>query len=129
MERMEDGIITKRGDFFYQSALPSQIARAYPEEDCPVCICFAANDSYAPYLRVALYSLLVNANPSRCYDILIMTKDITQKYRETIQKLSKLQKAVSIRFLNMTKLDQKVDTIIQLIRSLHLPTLQLRLFM
>lgn len=96
-------------DLFYKEDLPQTITPAYTEENNPVCMCFAANDKYAPYLMVALYSLLVNADDNRCYDILIMTKDISAEHRESIQQLNKLRNMVSIRFLGMKALDDTVN--------------------
>ena len=40
----------------------------------PVSICFASDDNYAPYLKVAIYSLLCNRNRERSYDIIILHK-------------------------------------------------------
>ena len=41
----------------------------------PVSICFASDDNYAPYLKVAIYSLLCNRNRERSYDIEAQNED------------------------------------------------------
>lgn len=69
-------------------------------------ICMASNDAYVPYCTVTLYSLLVNADDSRSYDILILTKDISTENMTKIQLLTGLRKQVSIRFLNMKNFDK-----------------------
>lgn len=46
----------------------------------PVSICFASDDNYAPYLKVAIYSLLCNRNRERSYDIIILHKRISKEH-------------------------------------------------
>lgn len=74
-----------------------------------VSICMASNDAYVPYCTVALYSLLVNADNKRNYDILIMNKDISKENMTKVKLLSKLRENVSIRFLNMEYFDKSVQ--------------------
>ena len=47
----------------------------------PVVVCFASDDGYAPYLRVAVYSMLCNRKRERYYDILILHKDISEEHQ------------------------------------------------
>ena len=72
-------------------------------------ICMASNDAYVPYCTVALYSLLVNADNKRNYDILIMNKDISAENMKKVRLLSRLREHVSIRFLNMEYFDEAVQ--------------------
>lgn len=51
----------------------------------PVVVCFASDDGYAPYLWVADYSMLCNRNRERCYDILILHKDISEEHQQKLR--------------------------------------------
>ena len=54
----------------------------------PVSICFASDDNYAPYLKVAIYSLLCNRNRERSYDIIILHKRISKEHQGEILGLA-----------------------------------------
>lgn len=73
--------------------------------DNGIAICFAANESYAPYCKVALASLLNCRNKDKNYDILIMTKDMTEQSRNGILALE--DSGVSIRFVDMTCMESQ----------------------
>lgn len=49
-----------------------------------VVIVFASNEYFAPYMAVALESVVEAASPERHYDIVILTRDITQQTMETL---------------------------------------------
>lgn len=74
----------------------------------PVVICFASDNNYAPHLRVAIYSLLCNRDKTRCYDILILHKDISEENQEKILSLENKQENVTIRLLSMEKWSYKL---------------------
>ena len=67
----------------------------------PVSICFASDDNYAPYLKVAIYSLLCNRNRERSYDIIILHKRISREHQGEILGLADGKSGVSIRFVNV----------------------------
>ena len=63
-------------------------------------ICFAIDDNYAAYLKVALYSLLLNRNGEYFYNILILNTDVSEAHREEIGSLIKKEEKFEIDWLN-----------------------------
>ena len=86
----------------------------------PVSICFASDDNYAPYLKVAIYSLLCNRNRERSYDIIILHKRISKEHQGEILGLADGKSGVSIRFINVAEADSELQTlgIIMLLRRI-----------
>ena len=82
------------------------ISPAFEDNYCQVC--FSASDFYAPYLSIALYSLVKNSNPNHNYDIVIFTQDIAETKQYLIKKFLE-QKNISIRFYNVKKIFNNVD--------------------
>lgn len=76
----------------------------------PVSICFASDDNYAPYLKVAIYSLLCNRNRERSYDIIILHKRISREHQGEILGLADGKSGVSIRFVNVVEADRKLQS-------------------
>ncbi len=76
----------------------------------PVSICFASDDNYAPYLKVAIYSLLCNRNRERSYDIIILHKRISKEHQGEILGLADGKSGVSIRFINVAEADSELQS-------------------
>lgn len=76
----------------------------------PVSICFASDDNYAPYLKVAIYSLLCNRNRERSYDIIILHKRISREHQGEILGLADGKSGVSIRFINVVEADRELQS-------------------
>ncbi len=76
----------------------------------PVSICFASDDNYAPYLKVAIYSLLCNRNRERSYDIIILHKRISKEHQGEILGLVDGKSGVSIRFVNVVEADRELQS-------------------
>lgn len=76
----------------------------------PVSICFASDDNYAPYLKVAIYSLLCNRNRERSYDIIILHKRISKEHQGEILELVDGKSGVSIRFVNVAEADRELQS-------------------
>lgn len=76
----------------------------------PVSICFASDDNYAPYLKVAIYSLLCNRNRERSYDIIILHKRISREHQGEILGLADGKSGVSIRFVNVAEADLELQS-------------------
>lgn len=76
----------------------------------PVSICFASDDNYAPYLKVAIYSLLCNRNRERSYDIIILHKRISREHQGEILELVDGKSGVSIRFVNVAEADRELQS-------------------
>lgn len=72
-------------------------------------ICFASNDIYCEHLATAIYSLICNANMFRCYDILIVNKDISIENKNKILNLIHNYKNFSIRFINVSNYEKFVS--------------------
>ena len=76
----------------------------------PVSICFPSDDNYAPYLKVAIYSLLCNRNRERSYDIIILHKRISKEHQGEILGLADGKSGVSIRFVNVVEADRELQS-------------------
>lgn len=74
--------------------------RSYPDE-ASVNICFTCNQKYIPYCETAIYSLLSNADKERCYDIIILHKDINSRWQSRVKRLEGLLPHVTIRFIHI----------------------------
>lgn len=68
----------------------------------PVNICFAVNEQYALPLRNVIYSLVKYANDARYYDILVMTKGLSDEAMTKIGRVIENHDNVSIRFIDMS---------------------------
>lgn len=67
-----------------------------------VCVCFAVDDNYAPYLRVTLFSMLKNRNKDLKYDIFILYSDLNEDNISRITSFSENNEGVNIRFLDIS---------------------------
>ena len=57
--------------------------------DEAVPVFFTIDDSYAPYLGVALQSLMDNADPSRVYDIVVLHEELSAEHRVQLESLAR----------------------------------------
>lgn len=73
----------------------------FPKQKNPVNICFAVNEKYALPLRNVIYSLIKFADSTRCYDILVMTKGLSEKTMKLITGPAENKDYVSVRFIEM----------------------------
>lgn len=89
--------------------LPENIEFLSPvfKENC-VSVVFSASDYYAPYLAVALHSLVKNSSANHNYDIVVFTRDISEKNRELLQNTVKREN-VSLRFYKMNDIFAGTD--------------------
>lgn len=67
---------------------------------------FTIDDSYAPYLGVALTSMKENASHEYDYTIIIVEQDLSEGNRKKLQKLN--EPGFSIRFVRMEPLAEKI---------------------
>ncbi len=63
-------------------------------------VVFSANDKYAPYLGVTLYSLISHASKDREYRLHILTKDMNAHHKAKLKAME--QDNISIEFLDVT---------------------------
>ncbi len=72
------------------------------------CFVFSTNETYAPYLSVALQSLLEHTSAQEFYDICILYTDVSLAH---VQKIVSLQcQNVSIRFIDISDFLTQADT-------------------
>lgn len=83
-----------------------ELAPAFKEDS--ISVVFSASDYYAPYLAIALYSLVKNSTANHNYDIVVFTQDISQKNQELLQNVVK-RKNVSLRFYQMNDIFAGTD--------------------
>lgn len=73
-------------------------------------ICMAANENYAPYCAVTIYSLIKYRDKSKQYDIIIMNRDIREDTKEYITKLEEGNDGVRIRFFDAGCYDEELSS-------------------
>ena len=72
---------------------------AYPENN--ICLVFSSSNDFAPYLGVALKSLMSFVSPQNNYDILVLEKKIEKQEKDTIRAICSGKPNVSVRFINL----------------------------
>ena len=87
-------------------------------------IFYGADNNYAPYMRISIYSLLVNSSEDNIYTIYIFHTDISEDNQRKIQALADLRKQTRIMFVDANfrneKLDYKPDSYITAASNLRL---------
>lgn len=71
-------------------------------------IVFATDDGYAPYLGVALHSLIVHTSPVNEYRIFIFCTHLSQEHKRRIRSLAKDH--VKVEFLNVSEKTQNLQS-------------------
>ena len=66
----------------------------------PIPIFFSINDAYAPFLSVAMTSIIAHADPQRQYDLIVLYEDLNAENRERLGQLATAN--VSIRFVTVS---------------------------
>lgn len=64
-------------------------------------LCLVADEKYAEFLRVTLYSLLCNRDTLRLYDILVIHHELSSERKEQILALAENQQGVTIRLIDV----------------------------
>lgn len=64
---------------------------------------FASNDHFVPYLSVLLCSILDTSTPGHNYDIIILSRDITEKTMEMLESMTVGLANFSLRFVDMSE--------------------------
>ena len=75
------------------------IVDIHPKFQNGICICFASDNNYAPYLAVAIKSLIENANKDLFYEIYILNDNIETFNKNRI--LEMVNKNIYIRFIEI----------------------------
>lgn len=80
----------------------NEIPHIFPAFDkACVALVMGTSGEYAPYLYVALTSILQNTSTSWNYDIIVLISGVAEQDQRLIMKLSENRKNVSIRFVNV----------------------------
>lgn len=53
----------------------------------PIILCFASDDNYAPYMGMAIFSIMRNANPGEKFRIYVLDNKISEENKEKIEIL------------------------------------------
>lgn len=88
---------------------------AFKDNNIP--ICFSADDNYAPYLGVAIKSLIENSSFKNNYNIFILDDGITKQNQALILSLIENKNNFSITFINTNSFLGKIDKSIFKIHS------------
>ncbi len=91
--------------FFESTEENTPVKPAFAENNVPVV--FAANDSYVPYLAVALKSLIENTSCERNYDIIVLHADITEENQARLTRELVQADNISLRFKNVEQASYK----------------------
>ena len=75
---------------------------AFPGKGVPVV--FACDDAYAPYLSVALQSMLESASAERFYDIFVLYSELSAENRARLARQTAGRANVALRFMNVSGL-------------------------
>ena len=75
-----------------------------------ITICFASDDNYAPYMGMAIFSILRNANPNDKFRFYVLDNKISHRNKQKIESLKK-HRPFQITWLTLDiSLFQKCDT-------------------
>ncbi len=77
------------------------------EREREIPIIFSSDDNYAPYLCVAIKSLIEHSSENKCYSIVVLDGGISEVKKKKISLLETSN--ISISFLNMTSYIDKLD--------------------
>lgn len=67
----------------------------------PIPVFFSINDAYAPFLSVAMTSIIAHADPKQHYDLIVLYEDLNAENRERLGQLATTN--VSIRFVTVNE--------------------------
>ncbi|MCC8148522.1 glycosyltransferase family 8 protein [Akkermansia sp.] len=70
-------------------------------------IVFSTNESWAPYVGVAVHSLCKKINPNDCYDIWVMHDGLSPEVMEELVKVTECYENVELNFRTLEKLQQE----------------------
>ncbi len=80
----------------------TEIEPAFPPHS--VTVLFVSSDYFTDYLGVLIHSIIMNANPNRSYDLVILKTDMSVKNMNLIIGLANGKANIAIRFVDVNKL-------------------------
>ena len=78
----------------------NSVLPAFKEDNIP--IVFSVDDTYAPYLAVAMYSLIKTSSPKHNYDICVLYKELSDENKERLRSLLLWHSNISLRFIDLS---------------------------
>lgn len=87
--------------FLDKTDQPSDTTPFFKNDPQAVSICFSSDNNYAPYLGVAVTSLIQNASAKSNYDIFILDDKISPGNKALISSMAKGYKNISLRFVDI----------------------------
>lgn len=96
-------------DIVYDPTLTDLKEEVKPAFESRQAVCFACNETYAPYAGVAICSVIENADPDTELDFLILANEITLDTRRCILAMQYGHPNVRIRFLDVSSLHNQVS--------------------
>ena len=85
----------------FRETTPFQTLTPVFKESIPIVL--SANDGFAPYLDVAIRSIIAHASDVRNYDIIVLYNDISVKNQSWIGNAAKNKKNIQIRFVRVSQ--------------------------
>lgn len=92
---------------FKQYKMTMDIEKYLPKNNKTISVCFSSNDEYAPYLITAVNSLIQNARLTRNYEIYIIGKDLSEKYKSIL--VSMQTDNIKINYVDIEKTMEKLN--------------------
>ncbi len=83
-----------------------------PVEESPLCIAYATDDGYAPYLLVAMASALHHLKPGRRCEITVLGTGISPYWQTRLEEVAASRENTQLTFIDATQLDEEVAAIL-----------------
>lgn len=81
----------------------SHLGKRMEDMNHAIPIFFVSDEEYAPYLSVALASLIANTTPSRTYRIFVLSREITSESKDRLASIAAGYPNVHISFIEMER--------------------------
>ena len=85
------------------------ISELYPKFNNSITICFSSDNNYAPYLAVAVYSLVHNSSNNNFYEIYIIADNISLENKSKILQMFNNNDNIIIKFINIYPYLKNID--------------------
>lgn len=83
----------------------------YPVNKDGITVVFSSDNNYAPYLGVAIHSLLDHTSLENFYDIIIIDAGISPHHKERLKNMGQDRENVAIRFLSTRSLENNIKAL------------------
>ncbi|MCV6596345.1 MAG: DUF616 domain-containing protein [Mangrovicoccus sp.] len=83
-----------------RNVIQQKLTPAFGED--AVAVVMSCNEAFVSYLDVLLSSIASNSNPERCYDIIILHRDVSAQSQQRLINIHGAAKNFSVRFYDMS---------------------------